>query len=191
MQDRCRVICSCARIFTCNLFHGGGALDDLEVASRGLAEIFYSEGYIDIAPSDIAAGFVLLRHVQKKRENELLGRGNIAVRMSVTSENEEENSSRTRRPSYGTAKHYARARSGQFMLGRALQQDNAEERHILEEGTYFNPFAVALYTWMMFIYMHPGLGVPRLWNRRLCKMDPRIRKKQADGESLLYSEHYR
>lgn len=160
------------------------------MASRGMAEIFFSEGYIDIAPSDIAAGFVLLRHVQKRRENELLGRGDIAVRMSVTSENEDENSSTTRRPSYGTAKNYVRGRSGQHMLGRALQPDDKDERDILEEGTYFNPFAIALYTWMMFMYMHPGWGVPRLWNRRLCKMDPRIKKKQADGEPSFCTEYY-
>ena len=42
------------------------------MVGRVLADIFESEGYIDVVPSDIVAGFILLRHVQKAREHEMV-----------------------------------------------------------------------------------------------------------------------
>jgi hypothetical protein len=71
-QNRCRMLCTCARISTCSLFSSGTDIGDVETVAEVLADLFHSEGVIDVVPSDIVAGFVLLRHMQKAKEQEMV-----------------------------------------------------------------------------------------------------------------------
>lgn len=54
---------------------GGMGMVDLEVVARVMADIFHSEGFLDVLPSDVMAAFILLRHAQKAQEHELVARG--------------------------------------------------------------------------------------------------------------------
>ena len=68
---RCRSFCQCASRATCFLFGGRDLVDDVvgdygQVA-RALADYFEDGGVLDIVPSDIAAGFMMLQKEQRLR----------------------------------------------------------------------------------------------------------------------------
>ena len=69
-ENACRFLCSCSAVVTCFLFGGSdsGGGNDYAMIARVLADYFEDGGTLDIVPSDVAAGIVMLRHVQKCRE---------------------------------------------------------------------------------------------------------------------------
>jgi hypothetical protein len=69
-EKRCRFLCKCSGFFTCFLFGGTdeGGNNDFAMVARLLADYFEDDGNLDIVPSDVAAGLICLRHVQKVEE---------------------------------------------------------------------------------------------------------------------------
>ena len=69
-EKRCRFFCKCSGFFTCFLFGGNdsGSGNDFSMVARVLADYFEDDGSLDIVPSDVVAGMVCLRHVQKSEE---------------------------------------------------------------------------------------------------------------------------
>ena len=69
--QRCQLFCKCAATSTCYLFGGkdlvGGIVGDYTQVSRALADYFEDGGVLDIVPSDIAAGFMMLQRRQRQR----------------------------------------------------------------------------------------------------------------------------
>ena len=67
-HDRCRFFCRCLSVSTCFLF-GGRDIDtgDFSNVARALADYFEDGGILDLVPSDIVAGFIMLRRVQRQR----------------------------------------------------------------------------------------------------------------------------
>ncbi|CAN0322874.1 unnamed protein product, partial [Phaeothamnion confervicola] len=70
IEDKCRSVCNFIGRCTCYLFSspGANAEADFQHVARVIAKIFYTEEALDVVPSDVAAGIVLLHHVQKNRE---------------------------------------------------------------------------------------------------------------------------
>ncbi len=71
--DKCRWLLSIAVCATCGAFGGGQATinADFSHLSRVMAQIFHTEEFLDVVPSDIAAGLILQHCVRKKREANL------------------------------------------------------------------------------------------------------------------------
>ena len=69
-EKRCRFLCKCSGFFTCFLFGGTdeGGNNDFAMVARVLSDYFEDDGNLDIVPSDVAAGLICLRHVQKAKE---------------------------------------------------------------------------------------------------------------------------
>mmetsp|Transcript_31503 Transcript_31503/g.69813 ORF Transcript_31503/g.69813 Transcript_31503/m.69813 type:complete len:1001 (+) Transcript_31503:383-3385(+) len=67
-HDRCTLFCRCLSVSTCFLF-GGRDVDggDYTAVARALADYFEGGGVLDLVPSDIVAGFVMLQRVQRQR----------------------------------------------------------------------------------------------------------------------------
>jgi hypothetical protein len=53
------------QLLTCNLFGGAGVGDDLATVGRVFSNFFHHEGFLDVVPSDVMAGFLLVRFQQK------------------------------------------------------------------------------------------------------------------------------
>ncbi len=70
-DTRCRNFCKCAASSTCFLFGGRDLVDrglgDYGQVSRALADYFEDGGVLDLVPSDLAAGFIMLQRVQRQR----------------------------------------------------------------------------------------------------------------------------
>jgi hypothetical protein len=67
-HNRCATFCRCLSISTCFLF-GGRDIEtgDYTDISRAMADYFETGGVLDLVPSDIAIGFVMLQRVQRQR----------------------------------------------------------------------------------------------------------------------------
>lgn len=70
-SQRCQSFCKCAASSTCYLFGGRDLVDgvtgDYGQVSRALADYFEDGGVLDVATSDIAAGFMMLQRRQRQR----------------------------------------------------------------------------------------------------------------------------
>ena len=67
-RDRCRLFCRCLSVSTCFLF-GGREVDsgDYTAVARALADYFEEGDALDLVPSDVVAGFVMLQRIQRQR----------------------------------------------------------------------------------------------------------------------------
>ena len=67
-RDRCRRFCRCLSVSTCFLF-GGREADsgDYTAVARALADYFEEGDALDLVPSDVVAGFVMLQRIQRQR----------------------------------------------------------------------------------------------------------------------------
>lgn len=239
-RGRCNFLCTCLRYTTCHLFSsasgssstvaaaagagmgsraltagagggdGGMGMADLEVVARVMADIFHSEGFLDVLPSDVMAAFILLRHVQKAQEHELVARGQdpgaigrleegvgpeAAARAAAEAAHDAGAVAGQRLQRRGsthveaaeaaaaaTAAARVRFQSGHYLVKNALRADDPEDRKVLEEGTYFEEYALAIYTWMMYIVARtPCVALPALGVRRAFRMPPGKRSTVHGG----------
>jgi sn1-specific diacylglycerol lipase len=245
--DRCSKACRCLSIASCFMFGGqelaaGAEFGDV---ARALADYLETRGVLDVVPSDVATGFLLLQKLQKERIHEarravvnelarahsLVDDGGAETSQSAISvanvelaeEGGMEGSSR-RRPSPATTPTEATptptTRNGRpslerhtvgldgSRLGTSLYRDeifqpaefsamvssssttsrtflaslyrldsrgNVErltrsifrrdsplDMQVLEEGARYAKYALAIYTWVLYLYVHPVTGIPRL-----------------------------
>ncbi|CAM9623681.1 unnamed protein product, partial [Ectocarpus fasciculatus] len=71
-ESRCHWLHRVVVFLTCGLFGGRGIRQtDFEQLSKIMARIFHTEEYLDVVPSDIAAGIVLLYHKQRQQRRAL------------------------------------------------------------------------------------------------------------------------
>lgn len=77
--------------------------------------------------------------------------------------------------------------SGHYIARNVLQPDSPDHRPIIEEGAYFMDYALAIYTWMLYVFMDPLLGFPKLGMRRVANMKPTRTEK---GGAFLSARHF-
>ncbi len=72
--DKCRRLLSMAACATCGAFGGGKSAQEADFShlSRVIARIFDTQEFLDIVPSDIAAGLVLQHCARKRKEADLV-----------------------------------------------------------------------------------------------------------------------
>ena len=64
-ERRCRTVCKSLQVCTCNIFGGSNATEDLEKVAKILTAFFHHEGFLDVVPSDVVAGILLVRMQQR------------------------------------------------------------------------------------------------------------------------------
>ncbi|KAL7433120.1 hypothetical protein ACHAXM_003413 [Skeletonema potamos] len=189
-RNRCDGCCRIMAISTCFMFGGknivsqstdGGIEKFFGDISRALADYFHGSGSecLDIVPSDVALGFVILRHIQAQRK--LLARRD-ALQQANTSQTQS---------SPGTALLFRRtletnndsvgnhrdkfdvpmiSNSGETYrtFSRSLlTPSNPDDYATLEEGARFAKHQLAAYTWILYFYEYPLTGSLRLFGRCL------------------------
>jgi sn1-specific diacylglycerol lipase len=194
--DRCASACQCLSVATCFLFGGRelmlGEAEFGDVA-RALADYLETRGVLDIVPSDIVTGFVVLQRLQRQR----VYRSRRAVLRDLAQvDSLEEGSNGPRHeedapmaredlfvpldspPSNSTSGHSTTSRQSVYRLeangsytrhSRALlNRHSLADMNILQEGARYAKFALAIYTWVLYLYVHPITGVPRLLAHSSC-----------------------
>ena len=178
-RNRCDGCCRFMAISTCFLFGGknivsqttdGGAEKFYGDISRALADYFHGSGgeSLDVVPSDVALGFVILRHIQAQRKL-------LARRAALQPTNHSQS-----RYSAGTALLFRPPIPNRDELDMSSPDDtyqtfsrpvlspsNPDDYATLEEGARFARHQLAAYTWILYFYEYPFTGGLRLFGRCL------------------------
>jgi len=230
--DRCASACRCLGVATCFMFGGqdlhmttasgpGGATTPFGDVARALADYLETRGVLDVVPSDIVVGFMVLQRLQHQRRRQarsgillmaassddgndigdasamaaaaapdaaavaavedLLGGNSTAKTPASGSQGILAGQSRVQRhpPSLSSAGHFTglgdRSSSG-FVPNdptngsQLLRRHDPNDMALLEEGARYAKYALAIYTWVLYLYVHPVTGVPRLLLNRGAEM---------------------
>jgi hypothetical protein len=169
-ENCCRFLCSCSAVFTCFLFGGSdsGGGNDYAMVARVLADYFEDGGKLDIVPSDVAAGIVTLRHVQKCREwQHRTSRADSADHKHLRALADEEageinktlfggGSSQGPDDRRRSAPVSPVPKSSKYWYRVAnrptLDRNSVSDRVALEEAARFARHALAIYTWMLCVH---------------------------------------
>lgn len=65
-EKRCSAICKCSRFFSCGIFGGSGIAQDIEAVAKVFTNFFQHDGFLDVVPSDVLAGILLVRLQQRR-----------------------------------------------------------------------------------------------------------------------------
>lgn len=225
--DRCAKACRCLSVASCFLFGGhellsGGA--EFGDVARALADYLETRGVLDVVPSDVVVGLLVLQRLQRQRIRE--ARRAVVSELARTHSLEEEGGgvgsapapladppddsgsgravptlpdrrmfpptavvrggdnnnqllqpleapamSSSLSPTHSTfwTSLYRLDSSGNVeRLTRSIfRRDSPDDMRILEEGARYAKYALAIYTWILYLYVHPVTGVPRLlWGQR-------------------------
>jgi sn1-specific diacylglycerol lipase len=229
--DRCASTCQCVSVATCFLFGGRelmlGQAEFGDVA-RALADYLETRGVLDCVPSDIVTGLVVLQRLQRQRvyrsrremlrdmaqansvengsndpiheEDEPLAREDLFVPLDSPRPNSNGSSAHSttsqqsvyRRDANGSYTRHSRA---------LLNRHNFADMTILQEGARYAKFALAIYTWVLYLYVHPVTGVPRLLAHSGCgchhrrpleatsRLSPRLTDNLIDEEGRIIGDN--
>mmetsp|Transcript_7415 Transcript_7415/g.12465 ORF Transcript_7415/g.12465 Transcript_7415/m.12465 type:complete len:666 (+) Transcript_7415:169-2166(+) len=64
-ENRCRRITRSIQICSCNIFGGGNITEGFDDVAKVLTDFFHHDGFLDVVPSDVVAGIVLVRMEQR------------------------------------------------------------------------------------------------------------------------------
>ena len=195
-QSRCEGCCSILAVSTCFLFGGKGIVSH---ASEGGGEKFYGDiarvladyfadfgdgSALDVVPSDIGLGFVMLRHMQAQRKM-------LAKRDALQQTASNYGSSRSGSendaplsPNRTTLLFRWSSPSARIVLERGggdsqteeayrsfsrtvLSPTNPDDYALIEEGARFARHQLSIYTWILYYYQFPVTGTFRLMGQSL------------------------
>jgi len=248
--ERCVASCHCLSSATCYMFGGRsvtstGPAEFLDVA-RALADFLESRGVLNVVPSDIVTGLVVLQRLQRQRvyaarlqflddmrtiatvesgivvedsddegavaaaataasKKHLVAKSNIRKRTAssnglaaIASNNSSENLliplDATTSPGVAASSHRRIHHPGEQRAlfrfdeaGRFHQEQRAllsaadeSELSILQEIARYAKYALAIYTWVLYLYEHPIVGPTRLMTNSSCSCC--LRNLRRDGE---------
>jgi len=210
-DSRCQRWCRCATCLTCGIFgQAGDGSEDFSMIARVMANVFNAEGRLDLVMSDVLAGIILLRHVQRRQDQ--LKRVDFSFnRENKTSGNlleEPITPSKTnsllrhkpmlslqREPGYQKGATVGSADSStlhsryyRIANENVLSpQKNPAERKLLEEISHYSRYMLGIYSWPLFVYMNPTCGLCRLCWIGCCHIHPRRRRLSVEDTGLMDS----
>jgi len=171
-QERCMSFCECLGWSTCFMFGGRQVrLGEFGDVARALADYLESGGVLDLVPSDVAAGLMVLQRIQRKRRlearEEVVGELRMADSFvgSCTRLLEPSGPSlRQRTPFYlmqmeGSRTFY------ETSFRKVLSRQNTMDLSTIQEGARFARYQLAIYTFLIYVYQNPASGCPRLLNK--------------------------
>lgn len=223
--DRCSSFCQCLSVASCFVFGGRELAGQAEFGdvARALADYLETGGVLDVVPSDIATGLVILQILQKQRleqsrlavleqvpRTDRLGTvvdtpvpsGGEDVRhrlldapvseclaideRSLASPNYDTTSLSSHRDVLAEEVHRQNFAQNQNAL---LDPRNSEDVHLLNEGARYANYALAIYTWVLYLYVHPCTGIPRLVSHSIascycCRRSSSQRQDTSEPGSL-------
>ena len=179
--ERCSNLCHCLGIASCFAFGGREVVNaEFGDVARALADYLETRGVLDVVPSDIATGLLILQQLQRERihraremvlhdvrEGNTMEEGavrleDLLIPLEASSRDPEENGRRSvyRFEPDGSFERHSRA---------LLSSQIAIDVNVLDEGARYAKFALAIYTWVLYVYVHPCTGVFRLAKQAGCK----------------------
>ena len=156
----CKTLCHSLQLCTCNIFGGGNVAEDLNKVAKILTAFSHHEGFLDVVPSDVVAGILLLRLQQRKQRTFFIEDDDIESHRSpsffplssdtVCREELLSISPELRRRYVGHAKR------------RQLDKTQTSDHELLKDIAHFSVFAMAIYSHLMLIFINPCSGFCQL-----------------------------
>lgn len=69
---------------------------------------------------------------------------------------------------------------------KVFNRDDEIDRNLIAEGARFGRHALSIYTWVLYFYMNPMTGIPRLLSRRLAQC---LSRKQQTESTFTSQDH--
>jgi len=183
-ESRCKTGCKYLQLCTCNLFGGHGIGDELETVGALFANFFHHEGFLDVVPSDVAAGLVLVRLQQRARVYALKnGSTNPGAPLLTAEENTDDTEK-------GETAVMMKSKSVYYhvdpkVLGRRVfDGSDPKDLKLVADAAHYAPYALSAYTHLMYLFMHPACGICQLCQFRSCSGGPKAKSdSDIDGGS--------
>jgi len=199
-KNRCEGCCKTLAVSSCFMFGGEGVVSDgvdkfYGDIARVLADYFADFGSagergLDVVPSDVGLGIVMLRHIQCQRKmlaqrdaiQQTSGYGSSRSDMSSLRENAPPPSpNRTALLFRRSTQSFTRLSPEQdrdcntastdeayrSFSRTVLSPSNSDDYALLEEGAHFARHQLAIYTWILYYYQFPVTGTFRLIGQSL------------------------
>ena len=184
------------------------SLGDYGDISRALADYFETGGVLDLVPSDVAAGFLVLGTNPAKTSSGSSTSSSIGtslggihkddksttttisvVRFLIDTNNtmnpmiSRRGSSRSRQATTYLMQQEGSQTFYEVQTRSVLSRHKPVDLEVLAEGARFSRYALAIYTWGLYVYSHPLTGPPRLvCNKLVCCSCCRINRHDDDDE---------
>lgn len=260
--DRCHWMCKCLSVSTCCLFGGQDLIRNhnpsvsanniYQQVAIALAEYLETRGTLDVVPTDLVTGLLVLQRLQEQRklkaqiqvirssqhqytESNNADQGvtskkssNTMTRRVRSGANQDSiatpsafppngSSSGSLSPAGSSSSSLSGLEIGQVVNTAALEHGqwqqniyrrvsgldtmryesrsrqvldphNIVDQQNLQDGAHMAKFALAIYTWMLYVFDHPITGMPRLCCRSCqvcCRQGKRYRSRRSQQESAL------
>ena len=152
-ERRCELLCCCFRAGTCNLFGGGSSDRNAFSALARLLSQFM--GALDVVPTDIAAGLLLLRAEQRAASRRTIA-DRVALRVAAGESSLARELSMLRDEGLRSPRlrvsTRAQAHADAAPLDLSAFSEDAEALRLVAKAA---PHAVGAYGWMLRAYMRP------------------------------------
>ncbi|GAX28436.1 sn1-specific diacylglycerol lipase [Fistulifera solaris] len=206
--ERCASFCQCLSWMSCFLFGGSELAGQAEFGdvARALADYLEYRGVLDVVPSDIVTGLILVRNIQQERI--MSYRRELRSKATSTLSTESTPAQRTQTKKTGedsgllgsetvSPVNLPAANSPTQPLmdeidpldpadrnGRLLDRNSFSDMQCLEEGARYASYALAIYTWVLYVYERPITGPLELLGRG-CIACCRGKYRRADSSEGL------
>lgn len=150
---RCRFLCKSIQLCSCNIFGGSNIHDDLEAVAKVLTNFFHHDGFLDVVPSDVVAGIILVRQQQRNQIHIKVEEENLRYRNNDADISIEAGVEVSR-----VDRKMTRKRS-QYMGRHIVQSYTNQQEQELDIFARLSVYALSAYTSMILMYMKPVTGL--------------------------------
>lgn len=190
-NERCASFCECLGRSTCFLFGGRNmSMGNYGEVARALADYLETGGTLDLVPSDIVMGFMILRKIQRQRilqarsevnrENSLLRDNSSSMELDLSSRDVASD-----RQSFYVMHQEGSETFYESTSRKVLNINKTLDRHVLQEGARFSRYQLAIYTWVLYLYGNPTSGLPKLLAKSRCGCCRSHDSDDGDEEHLM------
>lgn len=180
-ENRCRRYTRQIQICSCNLFGGSNITEGFDEVAKVLTDFFHHDGFLDVVPSDVVAGIVLVRIEQRtvrrvaSSDSDREGGGARSSNFEISGVHRANvytrEPTRTSTGSYqDVASDVDAAERGvapqRCLISGAAAGNAASEEAVdlktLEAMSRMSVYALGIYTHLIVIYMRPCTGLCRI-----------------------------
>jgi len=158
------------QICTCNLFGGSNITEGFDQVAKVFTDFFHHDGFLDVVPSDVVAGLVLVRLEQrsqrKKKVRSSTGSLEVGVGISQAKDASHSSAKRLRRKD-ASFKDLEMGLNTSLLLsaGNHSHSSNIDPIDINE----LENIAMTIYTHLLLMYLRPCTGFCRLCTFGMCR----------------------
>lgn len=175
-ENRCRRYTRQIQICSCNIFGGSNITEGFDEVAKVLTDFFHHDGFLDVVPSDVVAGIVLVRIEQRtvrrvvshvEEQGGPASKRNFEISKSTTNPANDQVEHERITNGYhdvdvesGQGAAFDRSFSG--IANNQRQPNFNVDLETLECISRCSVFALAIYTHLIVVYMRPCTGICRL-----------------------------